>query len=293
MPVKNITVSKYDAYLAKIMSENSKLTQNTNEEILNENSKIEFLEPIVRQKDQLQLIYDNKFVEYEKKAKECKDNNNYDDEYYALTREVEGMGEKLIEYDNIIKNNMPKNSDERKNSKQYYDEVINTVSRFQTTIDEPAKLNLYFIELLMILDSKKITYKNRLIFLKEFQKHLDNENIIFGMIDALEKRQQLIKNYNFEFDINDQNLDVDMGLSIYIHQKYPRYTIDAIYNSYVNNLIYKYNVDSVVKHVKSRINNDFGDSCKKYSMYYKILKYLNDFNEPDINKFDEYLLNIK
>ena len=294
MPVKNITVSKYDAYLAKIMSENSKLTQNTNEENTNFNSKIESLKEIVTKKKELERIYDEKYVQYQKKFEECQNNdNNYDDEYYMLEKEVNEMTEKLEEYHNIITNNIPKDSEEKKNVKQYYDEVINIINRFQTTIDDPKNLSLYFIELLMILDSNQITYKNRLIFLKEFQKHLNNKDILIGIIYALENRQKLIRKYNMKFDIKEQNLDVDMGLCIYIHKKYPQYTIDAIYNSFLNNLIYKYNVNSVVKYAKSKINDENEDSCRKYSMYYKILKYLNDFNEPDINKFDEYLLNIK
>ena len=294
MPVKNITVSKYDAYLAKIMSENSKLTQNTNEENTNFNSKIESLKEIVTKKKELERIYDEKYVQYQKKFEECQNNdNNYDDEYYMLEKEVNEMTEKLEEYHNIITNNIPKDSEEKKNVKQYYDEVINIINRFQTTIDDPKNLSLYFIELLMILDSNQITYKNRLIFLKEFQKHLNNKDILIGIIYALENRQKLIRKYNMKFDIKEQNLDVDMGLCIYIHKKYPQYTIDAIYNSFLNNLIYKYNVNSVVKYEKSKINDENEDSCRKYSMYYKILKYLNDFNEPDINKFDEYLLNIK
>ena len=123
--------------------------------------------------------------------------------------------------------------------------------------------------------------------------YLNNKDILIGIIYALENRQKLIRKYNMKFDIKEQNLDVDMGLCIYIHKKYPQYTIDAIYNSFLNNLIYKYNVNSVVKYAKSKINDENEHSCRKYSMYYKILKYLNDFNEPDINKFDEYLLNIK
>ena len=288
MPPKKITVSKYDAYLAKIIYENSKLTQNTNDEILNYNSAAESILNVEKKRDELQQIYEVKYGEYEKKKK----SNNYEEEYYnKFEKELTEMEKNLDEYDNIILNGIPKDSDERKNSKQYYDEVINTVNRFQTTIDQPKDLNLYFIELLMKLDSKKITYKNRLIFLNEFQKHLYNENIISGMIDALENRQKLIKKYNLKFSIQDEKLDVDMGLSIYIHKKYQDYTIDAIYNSFINNLIYKYNVQSFNKYAKSKINEN-EDSCEKYSMYYKILKYLNDFNEPDINKFEEYLLNI-
>lgn len=294
MPPKKITVSNYDAYLAKIMSENYQITQKINDEILNYNSKIDSIEQTVKDKEKLSLIYNQTYDEYDKKHKECQENdNNYDEEYYELKKKVEGMNKKLEEYRNIIENNKPKDSDEKKNVKKYYDEVINIINRFQTTIDEPKNLNLYFIDLLMNLDSKKITYKNRLIFLKEFEKHIGDKKIIDGMIDALENRQTLIKKYNMKFDIKEKNLDVDMGLCIYIHKKYPVYEIDAIYNSFLNNLIYKYNVNSVVKYAKSKINDENEDSCRKYSMYYKILKYLNDFNEPDINKFDEYLLNIK
>jgi len=289
MPPKKITVSKYDAYLAKIIYENSKLTQNTNDEILNYNSAVESLKNIEKERDELEQIYNVKYGEYEKK----RNNDNFDEEYDKLEKELKEIENKVNEYDDIIKNGIPKDSSEIKNSKQYYDEVIKTVNRFQTTIDEPKNLNLYFIELLMELDSKKITYKNRLIFLNEFQKHLYQENIISGMIDALEKRQQLIKNYNLkDVLIKEEKLEGDMGLSIYIHQKYPRYTIDEIYNSFINNLIYKRNVYLVSKYAKSKINDNF-DSCKKFSIYYKILKYLDDFNEPDINKFYEYNLNIK
>ena len=197
------------------------------------------------------------------------------------------MEQRKKSYEDFLQNNKPYSSVDSDNLELYYEKVLTLVNNFRKAITEPKDLNKYFMELLMILDSKNITYKNRLIFLSEFQKHLDNENIIMGIIDALEKRQNLIDEYNMKFDLNQENLEIDMSLSVYIHKKHKNKSISEIYNARVNNFIYKYNVYSYCESIKNKLNNDKGlkDNCNKFKIYYDILESLDNYNEPKLDNF--------
>jgi len=282
MPI-NITVSKHDAYLTKIMSEFSNLSKNTNKTISNFNKEVELYEKNNDEYEKTNKIYQKKISEYNSMPE-----GNQKEE---LNKEIDELEIKVANYLAILKNK-PSDNDDKSNLILYYQGVIKLINNFKKTIVEPKNLNTYFIELLIILDSKNITYKNRLIFLDEFQKHLDDEKIIMGIIDALEQRQNLIKKYNMLFDIKEQNLDVDMGLSVYIHKKNKDKTISDIYNSLLNNFIYKYNVYSYSEYVKSKLNDDpsFKDNCNKYQIYYAMLKRLDNYNGNKLDDFESEVI---
>jgi hypothetical protein len=283
--VINITASKHDAYLSKIMSEYSKLLSNMNEKSTKHDKEVESYNKVVEEYEKFVEDYNKKVARYENASDSDKNKNK-------MLKEIDDLKIKEDSYYKPFLENKPLPYVENNNKILYFENVIKLINNFKKAIVEPKNLNTYFIELLIILDSKNITYKNRLIFLDEFQKHLDDEKIIMGIIDALEQRQNLIKKYNMLFDIKEQNLDIDMDLSVYIHKKNKDKTISDIYNSLLNNFIYKYNVYSYSEYVKSKLNDDpsFKDNCNKYQIYYAMLKSLDNYNGDKLDDFESEVI---
>jgi len=286
MPIK-ITVSEHDAYLSKIMSEYSELTDKTNEKISRHKKEVETYNKILEEY--------NKFMNerYHKKFSEYKNTSDQSENIDKLEKEIDEIVIQRESYESFLDNYKPRPYDENDSKILYFEEVIKLINNFKKTIIEPKNLNSYFIELLNILDTKNIKYKNRLIFLDEFQKHIGDDKIIMGIIDALEKRQNIINKYNISFDIKKQNLDIDMSLSVYIHKKNNKKTISDIYNSLLNSFIYKYNVYSYCEYAKEKLNNDdsFKDNCNKYQIYYRMLKTLYNYNDDKLDNFESEVIN--
>lgn len=281
----SITVSKPDAYLTRIISRYTNLTEKTKEKISNYNKEVEQYKKNTLEYGKLFENYDKQHALHELETDEEKKKE--------LEKELSEMEKKIVDYETILDNEPKHSEEERSNAVLYLEKVIKLINLFKKTISEPKNLNIYFIELLTRLDSDKILYKNRLIFLDEFQKHLDDKNIIMGIIDALKNRQDLIEIYNIKSEIiENQHLDVDMSLSVYVHKKPENFingwvtkTISDIYNSKLNNFIYKYCVYSYHEYLKEEINNVKKDSCDKYQILYTILNNLNNYNEPNLNNF--------
>jgi hypothetical protein len=270
-----------DAHFIKIFSELSNLTNKKNEQILKYNKNLEPYEKILEEFNQKGPILNKKENEYIEKSK-----NGVNDQ--SLLGEINQMRKTVSELTEYLTNNKPVDysNDESTSAESYYKEVVKLVNIFKKTISEPKILNAYFIELLLILNSENITYKNRLIFLGEFKKHLDNEKIIMGIIDALKNRQLLIENYNITVEIiKELELDVDMSLSVYVHKKHNERTVSEIYNSKLNDFIYKYCVYSYCEYAKNTINKEKKNDCDKYEMFYNILDKLNSYREPNLNNF--------
>jgi len=206
------------------------------------------------------------------------------------------------------------NNPTQSNDISYYKEALEIIKLNKTTPNDPRMTNKNFIELLIKLDQNGIIYKNRLIFLKEFMKNIDEPTIVDGIIKALKDRQEILKTNlaNHEEmkmmdEIEKKVNDIDMGLSVCIYKKNLKMkesgvlsnltdkTITDIYNSGIKSFFYKYNLYLIQHVIKEKLNDDVTyqgstgyETCDKYFLYHHLLTKISE-SEKGEKFFDEII----